>query len=196
MSRERQRHAHSDRLPRRPVDRLEDLVIWMLITLGLLPAVLAAAVAARRHGEGMHRVELETRQRIQVQAVLLEPAPQLLVVDDRSRAVRLVPASVPVRYRAPDGMERRATALVKGRRPAGVVVPVWVDRYGAITNAPAHGIDAVRSAAMGAAGVLAVSALVLGGIGAGVRTAARRFAMRRWEQEWEQVEPLWSGRAR
>jgi hypothetical protein len=73
MPRERQRHAHPDRLPRRPVDRIEDLVIWMLITLGLLTAVLAATVAARRYGEEMHRVELETRERSQVQRCSSNP---------------------------------------------------------------------------------------------------------------------------
>lgn len=196
MPRERQRRANRDRLPRRWVDRIEDLVIWLLITLGLLTAVLAATVAARRYVEGMHRVGLETRGRTQVQAVLLEPAPQLLVADDRTRAVRLVPASVPVRYTAPDGTERRAIASVKGRQLAGAVVPLWVDRYGAITGAPAGGIDAVRSAALGAGGVLCVGVVVLGGIGAGVRTVARRCTMTRWEREWEDVEPLWSGRGR
>ena len=196
MPRERQRHADLDRLRRRPVDRIEDLVIWVLIALGLLTAVLAATVAARRYDEGMHRVDLETRERTQVQAVLLEPVPQLLVTHDRTRAVRLVPASVPVRYTAPDGTERRATAWVKGRQLAGAVVPLWLDRYGAITRAPARGADAVRSAAIGAGSVLSMGALVLGSIGAGVRTATQRVTMARWEREWEDVEPLWSGRAR
>jgi hypothetical protein len=102
----------------------------------------------------MHRVDLDTRERSQVQAVLLEPAPQLLVVDDRTRAVRLVPVSVPVRYTDADGTERRATASVKGRQLAGATVPIWVDQYGTIAGAPARRIDAVRSAAMGAVGVL------------------------------------------
>jgi hypothetical protein len=196
MPREQQRHARPGRLPRRPVDRIEDLVLWMLITLGLLTAVLAASVAARRYDEGMHRVDLETRERTQVEAVLLEPAEQLLIMDDRGRTVQVAPTSVPVRYTAPDGAERRATAMVTGRRPAGAVVPVWVDRTGAIVGAPARGIDAIRSAALSATVVLAVGAVVLGGIGAGVRIVTRRWAMRRWECEWERVEPRWSGRAR
>jgi hypothetical protein len=44
---ERQHNIRRDRLPRRPIDRIEDLVIWMLITFGLLTAVLSATVAAR-----------------------------------------------------------------------------------------------------------------------------------------------------
>jgi hypothetical protein len=196
MPRERQGHARPDRLPRRAVDRIEDLVLWLLITLGLLTAVLAATVAGRRYDEGMHRVDLETRERTQVQAVLLEPAPQLLVVDDHGRVVRQVPASVPVQYTAPDGTEHREIAPVSGRRSAGTVVPIWVDRQGAIISAPAQAIDAVTSAAVGATVVLVGGAVVLGGIHAGVRIATRRFALLRWEHEWEQVEPLWSGRAR
>jgi hypothetical protein len=196
MPRERQRHARPHRLPRRPIDRIEDLVLWMLITLGLLTAVLAATVASRRYDEGMHRVDLETRERTQVEAVLLDTAPQLLVVDDRGRAVRVVPVSVAVSYTAPDGTERRAVTQVAGRRDAGAVVPVWVNREGEIISAPVRGIDAVRSAALAAGLVLAVGAAVLVGIWAGVRLAVQRFTMLRWAQEWEQVEPQWSGRAR
>jgi hypothetical protein len=192
MSRERQQRARPGRLPRRPVDRIEDLVLWILIALGLLTAVLATTVAMRRYDEGMHQVNLQMRERTPVQAVLLEPAPQMLVMDVGGQAVRLDPAPVPIRYVAPDGTERRATARVSGPRPAGDVVPVWVDRQGAMISAPVSGIDAVMSAAVGAIAVLAVGAVVLVGIGAGVRIATHRFTMLRWAREWEQVEPQWS----
>jgi hypothetical protein len=65
MHRERQRHPRPERLLRRPIDRIEDLVLWMLIALGLLTVVLAATVGARRYGDGMHRVDIETRERTQ-----------------------------------------------------------------------------------------------------------------------------------
>jgi hypothetical protein len=195
MHGERQRHSRPDRLPRRPVDRIEDVVIWVLISLALLTVVLAATVAARRYGEVMHRVDIEARERTQVQAVLLEPTRQLLVTDDRTRVVREVPSRAPVTYTAPDGTERRAEVLVAGRRPAGATVPVWMDRSGQTTGAPARGPDAVRDAASGAVGVLVVGAVVLGGVWAGVRRGIDRVVMARWEREWEQVEPQWSGRS-
>ena len=194
MRGERHRHSRPQRLPRRSIDRIQDLVIWMLITLALLTAVLAATVAARRYGEWMHRAEIETRERTPVQAVLLEPVPQVLAVDDGGRAVRLLPTPVPVRYTASDGTERRAEAQVVGPRPAGAVMPMWVDRSGELTGAPTSAIDAVRHAAAGAVGVLAVGAAVLICAGAAFRGEVQRITMARWEREWAQVEPRWSGR--
>ena len=147
MRGERHRQSRPERLQRRSIDTIEDLVTWTLITLALLTAVLAATVAARRYGEWMHRAEIETRERTQVQAVLLQPAPQLFAVDSQGRAVRLLPAPVPVRYTAPDGTEQQAQAHVMGPRPAGATVPMWLDRSGELTGAPTSGIDAVRHAA-------------------------------------------------
>ena len=194
MRGERHRQSRPERLQRRSIDTIEDLVTWMLITLALLTAVLAATVAARRYGEWMQRAEIETRERTQVQAVLLEPAPQLFAVDDRGRAVRLLPTPVPVRYTAPDGTEQQAQAQVVGPRPAGVTVPMWLDRSGELTSAPTRGIDAVRHAAAGGLGVLAIGAAVLVCSGAAFRSELQRITMARWEREWAQVEPRWSGR--
>jgi hypothetical protein len=196
MRGERQRHWRLDRLPRRCVDRVEDVVIWMLISLSLLTVVLAAMVAARRYGGEMHRVDIETRERTQVQAVLLEPSRKLLVADDRAQVMQQIPTLVPVRYTAPDGTARQADTLVIGGRPAGTTVPVWVDRSGMITRSPIRWLDALQHAGLDAAGVLALGAVVLGGIWSGFRAWVRRLTMARWEREWEQVEPQWSGRAR
>ena len=194
MRGERHRQSRPERLQRRSIDTIEDLVTWTLITLALLTAVLAATVAARRYGEWMHRAEIETRERTQVQAVLLEPAPQLFAVDSQGRAVRLLPAPVPVRYTAPDGTEQLAQAHVMGPRPAGVTVPMWLDRSGELTSAPTRGIDAVRHAAAGGLGVLAIGAAVLVCSGAAFRSELQRITMARWEREWARVEPRWSGR--
>ncbi len=194
MRRERHRQPRPERLQRRSIDTIEDLVTWTLITLALLTAVLAATVAARRYGEWMHRAEIETRERTQVQAVLLEPAPQLFAVDSQGRAVRLLPAPVPVRYTAPDGTEQLAQAHVMGPRPAGVTVPMWLDRSGELTSAPTRGIDAVRYAAAGGLGVLAIGAAILICSGAAFRSELQRITMARWEREWARVEPRWSGR--
>ena len=194
MRGERHRQSRPERLQRRSIDTIEDLVTWTLITLALLTAVLAATVAARRYGEWMHRAEIETRERTQVQAVLLEPAPQLFAVDSQGRAVRLLPAPVPVRYTAPDGTEQQAQAHVVGPRPAGVTVPMWLDRSGELTGAPTSGIDAVRHAAAGGLGVLAIGAAVLVCSGAAFRSELQRITMARWEREWARVEPRWSGR--
>lgn len=194
MRGERQRHTHPQRLPRRATDRIEDVVAWLLTTLGLLVAVLAATTGARLHAEVAHRVDVETQERTQVQAVLLEPAPTVL--GDKARGARPLPVSVPARYPAPDGTERVADAPVPGPLPAGAAVPIWVDRSGKITTAPVRAADPMASAAMGAAGVLIVGAIVLGGLWAVVRGTILRVNLARWEREWAQVEPRWRGGTR
>ena len=196
MREERQRHSRRDRLPRRAADRLEDLVAWTLTTLALLTAVAAVTLAVRLYGAGMHRVDVETRERTEVQAVLLEQARYAIDVNEHGRAVRRLPVPVPAQYTVSDGTERRAEALVLGPLPAGTTVLIWVDRFGTVTSAPARSVDAVRGAAVGGAGVLAVGAVVLGGIWMGARAGILRLNAARWAREWEQVEPQWNGRTR
>jgi hypothetical protein len=190
--RERQRNPRPQRLRRRSTDRVEDVVLWALVTLGLFTALVAGVTGMRLYGDGMHRVHVETRERTPLQAVLLEPAPYTVTAVDR--VVRRVPTAVPVRYTAPDGTDRRAVVPVLGPHPPGATVPVWADRSGEITGAPARTVAAVARAATGAGAVLAVGGVVLGGIWLGVHAVALRLDMARWEQEWERVEPQWSGR--
>jgi hypothetical protein len=193
---ERQQHSRPARLPLRATDRVEDLVAWILITLALLTAVVAATLALRLYGAGMSRADAETRERTQLQAVLLEQAPYALDVNEHGRAVRRLPVPVAARYTTPDGTERRVDAPVLGPLPAGTTVPIWVDRFGTITSAPARSADAVASAATSAGGVVAGGGVVLGGIWMAVRAGLLRLNTARWAREWEQVEPQWSGRPR
>ena len=193
MRGERQRLSRPARLPRRPTDRIEDLVAWALTALGLLTALLAVVTGVRLYGDGMHRIGLEARERTQVQAVLLEPA-HAKALGERPRGARAVAVPVPVRYTAPDGTEHLADVPVRGLLPAGVAVPLWVDRSGEAVGAPGRTTDAVGRAAVGAAGILLVGSLILAGSWAGIRVGTRRVNMARWEREWTQVEPRWSGR--
>jgi hypothetical protein len=192
MRGERQRLSRRARLPRRPTDRIEDLVAWVLTALGLLTALLAVVTGVRLYGDGMHRIGLEARERTQVQAVLLEPAPAK-ALGEKPRGARAVAVPVPVRYTAPDGTEHLADVPATGPLPAGVV-PLWVNRSGEVVGAPGRTTDAVGRAAVGAAGILLVGPLILAGSWAGVRAGTRRVNIARWEREWTQVEPRWSGR--
>jgi hypothetical protein len=189
-----ERKRHPQRLPRRVTDRIEDAVAWLLTTVGLLVVVLAVTTGARLYGEGMHRLDVEYHDRTQVQAVLLEPAPAGVALGDMGRRAAAIPVPVPARYTAPDGTAGQADARVQGPLPAGAAVPVWVDRAGDISTALGSRVEVVESAATGGAGVLIVGASVLGGLWAGVRGSTQRAVMARWEREWVQVEPRWSGR--
>jgi hypothetical protein len=191
---ERRHSAHPPRLPRRPTDRVEDLAAWVLTTLALLTTVLAVFTASRLYFAQLQRVEVETRERTQVQAVLLEPARGAFQADHRGQGVRPLPVTVAVRFVAPDGAERRADAKVVGPLPAGVTVPIWLDRSGAVTDAPADHIDAVMEAVTGGGTVLVAGGAVLGGLWWALHSWLLRLNTARWGREWAQVEPQWSRR--
>jgi hypothetical protein len=195
MNGERQRHSRPVRLPRRPTDRVEDVAAWVLTVLGALTAVLAVMTGVRLHDEEMHRIGLETRERMQVQAVLLEPA-NPNAAGERPPRVRVVPVPTSIRYLTPDGAEHVADVPMTGAVPAGRAVPLWVDRSGQVVGAPGRAADAVGRAAVSAVGIALIGALILGGSWAGVRAVTRRVNTARWEREWMQVEPRWSGRTR
>jgi hypothetical protein len=108
----------------------------------------------------------------------------------------VVAAPTSIRYLAPDGAEQVADVPMTGAVPAGRAVSLWVDRSGRVVGAPGRSADAVGRAAVGAVGIALIGALILGGSWAGVRAATHRVNTARWEREWMQVEPRWSGRTR
>ena len=195
MNGEWQRHSPPVRLPWRPTDWVEEVAAWVLTILGVFTALLAVTTGVRLHDEGMHRIGLETRERMQVQAVLLEPA-NPKAAGERPPGVRVVAAPTSIRYLAPDGAEQVADVPMTGAVPAGRAVSLWVDRSGRVVGAPGRSADAVGRAAVGAVGIALIGALILGGSWAGVRAATHRVNTARWKREWMQVEPRWSGRTR
>ena len=62
----------SDRLPRRPTDRSEDAVAWLLLALAGFVMLVALVVGLSVHSAGVDRARMEAGQRWQVTAVLLE----------------------------------------------------------------------------------------------------------------------------
>ena len=74
-------------------------------------------------------------------------------------------------------------------------MPVWVDRAGAIAAAPVRPVDAVTIAAVEGLGLLILGALALVVTWAVIRDGIIRLNAVRWAREWEQVEPVWSGRS-
>jgi hypothetical protein len=143
----------------------------------------------------MRRARLAAAERTSVQAVLIEPTTTRTPLARISRAAPRTVVSVPVRYTSPDQVDHVAVVRVRAPLAAGSRVPVWLDRSGAIVPAPAGPGGAIRSAAGGALGVLAPGAAVLGAAWAAARTALAWAAAARWEKEWAQFEPRWSGRA-
>ena len=193
--RERLSHGSCRRLPRRPADLIEGAVAWLLVLVGVLVTVAAVVTGSRLYSDGMDRVRVESTDRTRVVAVLLEPAKRP-TAGRITRATSRVHILVPAGYTDPGGVEHVAEVRVVGPKPVGSPVPIWVDGAGAAVGAPARGVDAVEGAITGAFGIAVPGAAALAAGWSLVRLGARRVNLARWEREWAQVEPRWSGRTR
>ncbi|MFB7362562.1 Rv1733c family protein [Streptomyces hydrogenans] len=106
------------------------------------------------------------------------------------------PALAPAVWEYPDGVSRSGTVEVPARTPQGRTVTVSVDDKGA----PVRPIDGTsgRLLTSVAGGTATAAAVAATGTGALVllrrRIDGRTLAA--LEREWEQVEPVWSGRLR
>ena len=192
MTRRQQAPERSgDRGRRRFTDVVEDVVAWVLTAVGVfvLPAAFLAGSAA--YGSTVERGLAERAERTPVEAVLLEDTPVV------SGARGTAPSLVPVRaiWVGPDGTPRSGLVEAAPALRAGSTVTIWLDD-GRVVPRPAGEDEAVIAGGIAATGVVLLGGLVLGGCWAGVRIATGRADAALWEQEWEQVEPEWSGRGR
>lgn len=105
-------------------------------------------------------------------------------------------ALAPAVWEQPEHVRRSGTIHVPPRTPQGRTVTIWVDDTGTPARPPGSAADRALTSLSGGS----VATASVGAIGAGVlalvrrRTEARRLAV--LEQEWEEVEPVWSGRLR
>ncbi|MFJ7068473.1 hypothetical protein [Streptomyces sp. NPDC101115] len=160
----------------------------------LVIALVCGVVAAMSLWSAGARADRElAAHRHHVQATTTGPA------KDPPAATRSgpTPRSVaPAVWEQPDDVRRSGTVPVPPRTPEGRKVTIWVDDAGAPAGPPGSAADRALTSLSGGIAVTAAAGAV--GTGALVlvrrRTEARRLAV--WEQEWEQVEPVWSGRLR
>ncbi|MFF7444075.1 hypothetical protein [Streptomyces sp. NPDC008122] len=165
-----------------------------VLNLVLAIAVICGAVAAGRLWDAGSRADRELAvHRHQVRATTTGRA------EEPPAAVRLgaTPRSVaPAVWEYPDHVRRSGTVPVPPQTPQGRTVTVWVDDSGAPARPPGGTAERVLTTLAG--GITAAGAVTASG--AGVLFLVRRHAEGRrlaaWEREWEQVEPVWSGRLR
>jgi hypothetical protein len=155
-----------------------------LVCLALLAAVLAAAVGV---GAGLGRLEPGGPVPVRAEAVILADAPYRYSFPEA-----LVPPRVAVAaaWTAPNGSGRVGEIDVPAGTPAGRVVGVWVDANGAPVPPPPAS-DPVSAGFGAGVGVLVAAMALIASLR--VRDARRG---RRWDAEWADLEPRWSGRAR
>lgn len=174
------------RLPRRPTDRVEDLVAWLLSAAALLVVVSACLTGVTVHGREAARTDDGRGSVSPVRAVLLE---DVTVPTGDYGAHGL--ATVPARWTDHRGLEHTDAVVVTRSARAGTEVAVWIDATGRITPPPLRPVNPVVGGIAAAVGVMCAGATLLGGIWLGVCFVTARMNSRRWERDWARVEPLW-----
>ncbi|WP_406209283.1 hypothetical protein OH807_38460 [Kitasatospora sp. NBC_01560] len=161
-----------------------------MVTLTLLGALVVASVIALLVFRGESRTAQQTaRHRHAVTATTTGPAQSdgFRTGGGRARA--------PATWNVPRAVAGSGLIVVPAGTTSGTAVPIQVDDGGR-PAAPAEDRQAITSDAV-AAGLgtaTGLSAVAAGAYALRRRTLGRRAEMS-WEPEWEQVEPLWSGRS-
>jgi hypothetical protein len=175
-------------VPRRPCDRLEDVVAWLLASVLFAAAIAAVLVGARTHADVLEMARVQAAERTPVMATVTRDAPSLAGGDTTVIA--------PVRWTGNDGVARVGDAQMPIGLTAGDTVPIWVDRSNRVVGKPVGPADAVIAGACYGAALFAVVAAALLAVWKGLRRWILARNCARWEREWAQVEPIWSGRRR
>jgi hypothetical protein len=182
--RRRARRRNGSPLPRRRTDRVEDLVAWLLTSIGLLALLGSVLVGHAAHQAALGRAAAATP----VRAELLTDAPP---APSGQRLPRPRP-HVPVTWTDAHGVRHVGTAAVPPARTAGSTVTLWVDPGGRIVADPAR-----RSAEASAFGisagltVVALSWALLTLAWSAVCRVTAACNAAGWAREWARVEPRW-----
>jgi hypothetical protein len=162
------------------------VVAWVLTVVALLLVVVAGVTEFATYGHEAEQAELQQASRSQVRAVLLEDATVTL-----SEGGERMPERVPARWIDRDGREHTGPVLVQRSAPAGTEIDVWIDAAGEVTSRPGSALNAAVGGLVAAFGVLCAGGTLLVAAWLGVRRAIGLVNARRWEHEWDDVEPQW-----
>ncbi len=182
------RSMPESRLPRRPTDRFEDVVAWLLSVLVMLGLGVALTVGLSAFAAGTQQVRAESATRIPAVATLVADAPR---ADETFTGMPLVQTSATVAWVAPDGTSRVGTAVVGVGTRAGVTIPVWITGDGTMSSAPITSLGAVWVGIGAGLAVLAVDACAVALAWGGTRRVTLAVNVRAWEREWALMEPQW-----
>lgn len=176
---------------RRPrlTDRAEDVAGWVLISAGLLLIVGAWMSGFAVHTRLAELAVAEGAARTEVTAVLVAAVPG----PAGGPASTGVPELAAARWVGADGAPRTGRVPVMSAATAGSTVSVWVERDGRVTTPPSTAADAWVGAILVGFNVQLLGTAVLFGMWVEVRRLTAKVNAARWEREWAQVGPEWSG---
>jgi hypothetical protein len=178
-----------DRNPlRRATDRVETVVLTVLVTAFLIGTPFAAlAAGAWVHGMAQRAQLAQEASRYQVTAVVQ-------AVTAPSGGGNL-PWQAQARWRAPDGQQVTHEVPVPAGTAVGEKLPVWTDRTGDFTTAPLADSQVAGQTVCGEAlGVI----ILAGGLtlaGSLALWALNKRRMAAWDADWHTTGPRWSTRA-
>ena len=186
------RGARERHLPKRPTDYVEGITAWVLTSCGLIATIIAFMIGQGAYRSMAETARAESADRTEVPAVLVTDAPSRPDPDGRGS----YPVTAQVRWTGDDGVERVGETHVRGQHSTGDHVVVWVDPNNRLMPAPTNSSDALLAAFVLGGLVLVGATTALAVVWRGVRRWALHRNCARWEREWMNIEPIWSGRIR
>ena len=179
-----------DRNPlRRGTDRLETVVVAVLIVGFLAAAPLAAAAAGTwLHGIAARTQHAQQASRRQVTAVVLSVTAPTAGGNGGAWQAQ-------AKWRALDRREVTGEVPVPSSTVAGGKLLVWTNRTGAVTSAPLTDAQVANQTTSGEAGGVIAVGTVLAVVGAGASWTLSRRRMTAWDADWQATEPRWTTRA-
>ena len=174
----------------RTSDRLEAFARILLGFVLLLAMAVALAVATATYTERRSEATAQAADRQRVIAELLEDASSPTPATEDVAHVGQASAV----WTAPSGAERQEVITVPPGARVGSTLFIWVDRFGDRTAPPLDDGD-VAAPAVGHALLtyLGISVVAVGAYRV-FRLLLERGRARRWDTDWEAVEPVWTGR--
>ena len=173
--------------PTRWTDRVEDVAAWVLFATGLLVILFACTFGIGIHDRMVQQGRTEALDRTATSATLLESSP-LIASPCNSGA----PIPVLATWEDRSGMERTGLVTAPQGLAKGSVLPIWIDRSGAVVPEPTTSGDALVLAAIIAGLVISGGVVALAVLWAVLRHVLMAYNCAAWEQEWKAVAPLWS----
>lgn len=170
-------------------DRLEGLLLALVLTAPLLALPVSVVVGAQTHAEQFREARHQVRSRTPVTAVLLEESVSEVPNIRGTTAVSETPAY----WHSPEGVLRTGTVAAEVGTPAREGVRIWVNERGEKVPSPLSRGGALREGLAAAASLWL--AILFGCVGLfwGSRCLLDRVRRRSWHREWEMFGPLWSG---
>lgn len=173
---------------RRSSDRVEGVVLLVVLLAALGATVLAGWGAAWTGSYATRLAAVQASQRHQVEAVLLTDAQP--GASDGSMAV------VTAAWQLADSSWRSGSIEVSAGSRAGEHRKIWTDAAGSVVQRPMTRGDVFGLALAAGIGIVLASALVLLAVYRIARWLLDRGRLSDWDADWARTAPLWTDQSR